>query len=271
MSDDVLIQAVKSVTENVIDKMYGDVIKPTVKPIGELISIPPRVLRILANPVLSWIQDKEETFDTMKSIAEPALRGIDERKIEEPEPYIALPIIQQIFQCSNHLDIREMYQKLLASSMNMDTKELVLPGFIGIVSQLSPDEARLLKFIVKKSSLATLEIRAFDKNRTKTTFSIFVKHYFEYHDNEFLVQNIDIYIDNLVRLGLIQIPHGIYAGEENDYKSLINLFEKEEKFQELFNDIRFEYQYRTIELTSFGKAFAKVCLYNDSEIVCVNS
>ena len=75
------------------------------------------------------------------------LEKVSPELIEAPEPYIAVPAVQYISYCMNNEELRNMYANLLANSMNKVVKDGVHPGFVEIIKQLSPDEAKFLKYM----------------------------------------------------------------------------------------------------------------------------
>lgn len=120
-------------TKNVSVEVYKDVAQPIVKPIGEILGFLPRSLKVALSGWEKWLINGEESLRlTAKAIKEKA-RAIPEEKLVEPEPYVAIPAIQQLSYCQNSSDLREMYASLIASSMNADTKWKVHPSFVDII------------------------------------------------------------------------------------------------------------------------------------------
>lgn len=79
--------------------------------------------------------------------------------IESPDPHIAVPALQYISYCMDNDELRDMYANLLANSMNKVVKNGVHPGFVEIIKQLSPDEARLLKQFKIETIVPTITVR----------------------------------------------------------------------------------------------------------------
>ena len=121
-------------------------------------------------------------------------------------------------------ELRKMYAKLIATSMNEKEKETAHPGYIDIISQLSPLDAKLFKYLrefVEFNSfypVATLEIVSEGR--------MFVRHWSEYYEPELTNQmdgapdRISLALQHLRRLNLIDIREGECEGYP--YQNLTN-------------------------------------------------
>ena len=78
---------------------------------------------------------------------------LPEEKLVEPEPYVAIPAIQQISYCQNSDELRKLYANLLVASMNVDTKWAVHPSYVDIIRQLNPDEAKYIRLLPDQISI----------------------------------------------------------------------------------------------------------------------
>ena len=121
-----------------------DVGLPVLKPIGEVLSFLPKSLQVTLGGWSKWLVNGEESLTLTAEAIQEKIKKIPEEKLVEPEPYVAIPAIQQISYCQNSEELRELYANLLVASMNEDTKWDVHPAFVDIIKQLTPDEARYL-------------------------------------------------------------------------------------------------------------------------------
>ena len=96
--------------------------------------------------------------DKIIKLLEKKLEKVSPEQIETPEPYIAVPALQYISYCMDNHELRDMYANLLASSMNKFIKNDVHPGYIEIIKQLCPDEAKILKYIAEKINIPTISL-----------------------------------------------------------------------------------------------------------------
>ena len=192
--------------EGAITEIYRDGLKPTVQPLGEVLGLLPRTLRVALNGWEKWLVNKEESLRLTAEAVREKANAIPEGKQVEPEPYVAIPAIQQLCYCQNSAELRELYANLLVSSMNADTKWQVHPSFVDVVKQLNPDEAKFMRSLPSDSNLLfpLVDVEcAVGVNTWRYMMSNFTTTRLELLEHP---ENICSYIDNLVRLSLIEIP-----------------------------------------------------------------
>lgn len=192
------------------------------------------------------------------------MENVAKEKIVPPENYVAVPALQQIAYCFDSDELRNMYANLLASSMQKDKKWQVHPGFVEIIKQISPDEAKIIKIMwnIRKEAVITLRAEN-DKNEGVDIVSnVSLIGYKANCENPL---NVAVYINNLSRLGLLNNLSGFnYLTNDKLYEEIYELdYIKKEKDNIInrndgLNIPNFEKGY--IELTDFGKTFCKVCV-----------
>lgn len=200
------------------------------------------------------------------------INKIPEEKLTEPKISIVGPSLEASKYYIDNSEIRKMFAKLISSSMNVDTYDIVHPSFVEIIKQLSPLDASNFKSISLPNSQPIAKYRVLQKDEisgldVKTNIYLSNPEYNNPSTSE--VDLISSSISNLVRLGLVSISYTTHFVDESVY----------EKFKEfhLFNDIEEElrvnllknnnYPYKTvsitkgiIQITPFGLNFAKICL-----------
>lgn len=264
MNEEQNVKVMMEGTKEVVKDAYADGIKPILKPTGDIVGMVPRAIKAALLPCEKWILNREYNLAETKKLLESKLADVDPKNIKSPEAYIAVPTLQYISYCMDNEELRNMYANLLASSMNTIIKNGVHPGFVEIIKQLSPDEAKILKFFSKEEMLPTITLRAKnDKEEWMNIISDF-SNVGELANCEETLE-IGVYIDNLIRLGLIEKGTGsnVLVNDEL-YKNLENheyIKRAKQKIKELevgYNkpEIRKSYIY----LTSFGEQFCEICL-----------
>jgi len=250
--------------EGVMEGVYNDLVSPSIKPIGTMLSYLPRTIRLFFSKWEKWIINGEESLNLTGEILKEKLKNIPEEKICEPEPYVAIPAIQQIAYCYDSTELREAYANLLAASMNEDKKWEVHPSFVNIIKQLSPDEARLLKAFPRRSTTYVPVIHVtIDKGRQigkETIKRNVVEPRFYNLCN--VPDNMSSYLENLVRLKLITIPEDLYIADEKFYMPIENseLIKNLQK-EPLENDQKYSLDRKLLYVTDFGITFANCCIY----------
>lgn len=266
MIDKDSVDIAKEVTKEIAKDVYNDTGKPILQPTGELVGLIPRAIKAALGPLEKWVLQKEYNIEETKRLLENKLQNVNPEMIEAPEPYIAVPALQSISYCMDNEELRNMYANLLANSMNKVVKKGVHPGFVEIIKQLCPDEAKLLNYLYINEKIPTISFIAHQhiggfsvikKGFTNATELCGCESPFEYEK----------YIDNLVRLGLLRRSNNEMLINEKLYEPLnthpyiTGLKKQIEANEEINNRIKeIELSKGFIELTSFGKGFCLICL-----------
>ncbi len=264
MGNDTMKEAMKELAKDA----YADAGKPIVKPAGELVGLVPRAIKAALSPLEKWILQKEYNVEETKKLLEEKLKNIPPEQIQPPEPYIAVPALQYISYCLDNNELRNMYANLLANSMNSVVKDGVHPGFVEIIKQISPDEAKILNYFSVEKSIPTISLKSVNDSGGYTiimnVFSNIGK----------LVQcekpfDISVYFDNLIRLGLLESGTMIHFTDQKKYEPLKN----HPYIKETIDNIKLpegkkiDFDESIMTLTDFGDAFCKICLDEDQPLV----
>ena len=259
---DEITKEVLDQTKGVATEIYKDALRPSVKPLGEILALFPRTLRVVFNGWERWLNNREESLTLTAQAIEDKVKQIPEEKIVEPEAYVAIPAIQQLCYCQNSETLRDLYANLLVSSMNADKKWQVHPSFVDIIKQLNPDEAKYLKAF---PTVSLKIIPLIDVDFTLAGGSgehPIITNFTDYHlDVLEYPQNICSYIDNLVRLNIIEIPYGKVLNDPQQYAEL----ERHPMIQHPVggdqSQIQYKYRHKMFKLTNFGVNLLKVVCY----------
>lgn len=257
--DNILIE----VSEEIAKETYNDAAKPIIKPTGQIVGLVPRAIKAALLPVEKWILGREYNLEETKKLLELKLQKVDPELIESPEPYIAVPALQYISYCMDSEELRDMYANLLANSMNKVVKNEVHPGFIEIIKQLSPDEARVLKEISKKRTIPVIDVKYVNEREEGIT----ILHYFSDIGDRANCENpteISMYFENLEKLGILKessplssiVNKSIYEPLKNHNR--IKELENIPKGYGDLNKMKIEEGYFTI--TRYGEKFCEICI-----------
>jgi len=235
---------VKEIVTQTAGKAYDDIAHPTAHALGQLISFLPRTVKVWFGKWEKWILNGEFEIEQTKILLANRLKQTSVEKITEPEPYVAVPALQQLSYSLNSEELRQLYANLLASAMNIDTKEYVHPSFVDIIRQLLPDEARVLKLIYQNSEkhivvenpnddcpFPKLVHIADNSNEISTSTMI--------QDSP---ESYAFYLDNLQRLRLLK-TQAVFS--EDSYPK------------------EFAKKYSEIELTEYGRLFCSICVIGE--------
>ena len=161
-------------------------------------------------------------------------------------------------------ELRDMYANLLANSMTSIVKNGVHPGFVDIIKQLSPDEAKILRYFATENIIPTITLRY--ENNDGSGISV-VKNFSNVGEltqceNQYTVNK---YFDNLNRLGLVESSAVMSALTD---KTLYEPLKKQSYIKTRIADSAvkkagFE-KYEIVEgymsITDYGREFCNICI-----------
>lgn len=250
-----------------VPEAYKDLAQPTVKEMGKLMSTVPRAINAALAPLHIWIAKQEYNIERTKELLAIELQNISPSNIVPPEPYVAVPAIQAISYCMDSEELRTMYAKLLARSMDIDTKDKVHPAIVEIIKQLSPLDAKFLKTIfdnVCPTGLAMplISLHADLDNGRRKNVSI-AKYISEYEISP--LYKTDEIMDNLIRCKLIDFYEDHKYHDDKFYDSVRNsqqYFKTKKHIRETFgiSDAEIYEYYNYAFITTFGMLLCFICI-----------
>ena len=255
---DELIEVIDKAVEK-IPTVYDDGLKQATQESGKIFALLPRTINAALVPLRKWIAEREYNLAETEKILAKKLEKVGEEKIITPEPYVAVPAIQAISYTMNSKELRDLYANLLAKAMNSDTKDMVHPAYLETIKQLSPEEAMYFKYICSLKIRPMVDVQLDLPEGLSVTISTNA-NLFSADYNKFF----ELTIDNLTRLGLINIPYGVWYGEVSVYETLIgelkrkfNLDQWKEKYPEATG---ISFPKKRIDLTAYGINFYETCI-----------
>jgi len=238
--------------------IYQDTLQPAAKQIGNSLETVTKTVNIALAPIkiLVWGYEKIEDFIT-KSVSE-RLKDVPTENITSPPTAIAGPAVEALRFTGDDINLRELYANLLASSMDISTQDLVHPGYVEIIKNLSSDEALLLQIFKNRIIYPIININS---ELSEGRGSVLEYACFSHFDKLVNLKRPDLiptYLDNISRLGLTEIPYDLYLTAENTYEPLetdISLNIIKNKIERQNNKMVFDR--KIIRLTNFGKQFVE--------------
>lgn len=254
--------------DKILLEIYKDAAQPAVRAVGEALGSCFEFLTSWHWYVKSVPEKAKLTFQkNIEKFAEE-LEKIPEEKRCEVHQQIGLPILDKLTYTIEE-DIADLFIALLTNAANKDTVQIAHPAFISMISELSPDEARILNYLKDKEDIAYCDFRGVNKKNGKEILSGICRCTIIPDEVELVHKdNIVIYLNNFVRLGiLVDYNTGIYQLEDNIlYNKIENIY-----LPKLQNDlIPNKYQSintlkRFYEITDFGERFIQACTKNTLE------
>ena len=135
------------------------------------------------------------------------LEEISEEKRCEVHPQIGTPIVEKLTYTTND-EIADLFTTLLVNASNIDMVNTAHPSFVNMIERLSPDEARIIKYLKGRKDIQYCDFRA--KAKEGNGFTTMGEHLtlvpFEVKLD--FPQNVNAYLSNLVSMGIFLIWMG---------------------------------------------------------------
>lgn len=193
------------------------------------------------------------------------VEAVPEEDRISPDEAVAGPALEAARFVAEKPELIEMFATLLATAMDRTTASLAHPSFSDVIRQLSSDEARILNFMTSQGM--DYQAAVVDVNLMADLSSTYYRPFlvdFSHLGRDAKVDHEDLtqaYISNLCRLGVCEIPNGVFLIKEELYRPL-----KEDKdmlaLLAPFIGGGRGYRFRTklLQWTSFGRAFSQACI-----------
>lgn len=254
---------------SVLGKAYDDLIHPSAQSLGNTISLLPRTVGVWLQGWERWVINGEESIKrTIEAVGERASE-IPEEHLVEPPAHVAVPAIQQLAYCYDSEELREMYAKLLLSSMDDRSSDLVHPGFVQILKELCPDEAKLLRSLARcredgEIIVPTIDLRVvYAKDVIPYRYHSLVCSYSNCCEG--VCENAEhasMYLGNLERLGLVRHTELSYEDFADVYAALENsdVVAKAKESFALDEGMKFDFARGSYLVTDYGDCFIRTCV-----------
>jgi hypothetical protein len=260
MEENVKNEVAKGITQ-IGNKTYDDVLKPALQSVGATLGNIVDFLGIATIPLKFWSEKVRLNFAHRLEQYKQKLDSIPEEKRCEVLPEIGIPALQALPYTTND-DVAELFTNLLINASNIDMVQYAHPSFTEMIKRLSPDEARIVKFLKGKTDVCYSNFKGYAKNGSgfKTIFSHVTLLADEIELN--YPSNENAYMSNLISLGILSDQESLHIIDQTDYnkiKDKINLDDFQKQLvPNLFKSI--EQDNHFYHVTDFGKLFINACV-----------
>lgn len=206
-------------------------------------------------------QRKQEVDNLFLKDIATEVSNIPIDQIQEPKLSVLGPALEASKYYIDDEELRSLFAKLIAASMDNSKNEVLQPAFVEIIKQMSPIDAKNLINLYdikdKQNPIVSIILESKDSKNYKEVFDHF------YIENIGNISHVRVASSllNLKRLGLIEINYGVFLSDENRYLSyenhpIINQFKNE------YNDNLHSIKLKKglIKITNFGMDFCKICI-----------
>lgn len=150
-------------TPNVLGQIYSDLASPGVKAVGQALGTVLEFSTSFLLPVKLLNEKFRLNFKKRLTEYEKKLEEISEDKRCEVHPQIGTPIIERLSYTTND-EIADLFTTLLANASNIDMVNTAHPAFVAMIEKLSPDEARIIKYLEGKEDIQYCDFRGQKEN-----------------------------------------------------------------------------------------------------------
>lgn len=242
--------------------IYPDAIQPAAKEVGKSLQLVARAVNAALAPIEAFVWGVDQIRDFVRDRVATKLDNVPPDEVQQPKAHVAVPAIEALRYTGEESELSELYANLLATSMDKATAYRAHPGFVDMIKNMSPDEARIMRFLATSGTQPLINIKATQKEGGG--FQIVHRHLSLISlksrcEHPPLAAN---YLDNLIRLGLIEIPNMQRIKSDDPYKenedypevkNILEVLRKVETHTIEVDKIKFD-------LTDFGKQFVRSCV-----------
>ncbi|MBR4920737.1 MAG: DUF4393 domain-containing protein [Prevotella sp.] len=248
-------------TPNILGQVYSDLAQPSVKAVGNALGTVFEFSTSFLLPVKLLNEKFKLNFTKRLNEYKEKLEQIPEEKRCEVHPQIGTPIIEKLSYTTNE-EIADMFTTLLANASNVDMVNTAHPSFVNMIERMSPDEAKLLKYMKDKEDI---QYCIFNGNSTDGNGYITLYDHItliNYEVELSFPQNVNAYLANFESLGVLKDMSGQFRTDKTIYNQIrekYNLKQLEKQtVPNTFSSISVKESF--FRITDFGKLFIKACI-----------
>lgn len=241
--------------------VYQDAVQPAAKEVGKSLHLVARAVNAALAPVEGLVWGVERIRDFVRDRVATKLGNVPPEDVQQPKPHIAVPAIEALRYTGSESELAELYANLLATSMDKLTAYRAHPGFVDMIKNMSPDEARIMRYMATNGDQPLINIKLVLNPQGHFTVAhryvslIGLKAHCAYPPLA------ATYIDNLCRLGLIDVPDRYLTNDDlyteiEDHPQIKQIKEALPKGE----GQKAEVEKRAVSLTDLGKQFVRACV-----------
>lgn len=222
------------------------------------------VVGFFNNVVLYPVKKANLTFryklEAFEDDLKEKIKGIPAENLQVPPTMIAGPTLEALRYTYDEAELREMFENLLASSMDNRREKQAVPSYIEAIRQMTPLDAKVLALIVDRHNVVAKCVHF--RGINGAYFPSAMPYYFE----ENFVRlgdpfDISASFSNLIRLGLIKATEKPLT--PNDYETVLNHDYINNQIDQYYpNEIKIVIEPNGVHLwlDDYGKHFVRTCL-----------
>ncbi|MBU0647473.1 DUF4393 domain-containing protein [Patescibacteria group bacterium] len=267
------LQVIKEIAKANIGDIYKDSTQPAIRVLGKSLA---QCTSLFATPVGRMAEIFEKNIHKYLD----KLEGLEDNQIISPETRILVPILERLRYTDDEV-VADYYAQILATASTIENANKVSVAFIEILNRLCADEIRILEFINSQNNTLLLEKETGEKynislfgvlpvinvhiNQKEGGYVVAIKNLNCLTEKITLnnPNNLNMYFDNMIALGLLLKPAMIKAHDTNIYKLIKkNPLIKEVELK-LIEGQTIDYSEARIETTELGRQLLNIASKNE--------
>jgi hypothetical protein len=172
-----IVKAVGELADKV--PIYQDAIQPAAKEMGKGLHVVVRAVNAALAPVEGLIWGVEQIREFVRERVAKKLENVPPEDIQQPKPHIGVPAIDALRYTGTEESLAELYANLLATSMDKATAYRAHPGFVDMIKNMCPDEARIMKHLAPLPAYPLVDIKLVSKKTGAIGLFIDIFHCWE--------------------------------------------------------------------------------------------
>ena len=259
------LDAITTLAKEVVKPAYTDAVQPVAQEVGKALKTVGGVINVALAPLAIMVYGYETIKNRLNDRLEVRLSKVAPENIVSPDPQIVGPLLDKYKYVHDKEGLSDMFVNLLANAMDKDQVKKAHPSFVNVISELSPDEARLLKKIATSEVLPKLDVRVREKTPGNPGYQYVLTNFTDLGSIASLnyPDLASTYISNLERLNIVSCTIGdfqeSYTNKEH-YKPL----QDSPIIRDLRESVKDKYDVEIkegiIKITEFGKLFLNAVL-----------
>jgi len=258
-------KATRAASENLpVKEIYRDALQPGARQVGKGLETILKAVNASLAPLKAYVWAWEKAASWITVQVAKRLKDVPQERLITPAPNVAVPAMIALTYTGEIPPLAELYANLLATSMDKNSASQAHPGFVDIIRQLTPDEARVVGLFAVKPAFPLLTLYAgshSEHNHVLSHFSLLGEE--AGCERQELMPS---FLENMSRLGLCEIREDIRISDASIYERLKEqprILDEVSRLERQGQNPGFHEE--ALFVTNFGSQFCEACVAQHQE------